>query len=76
MSDHTSNGGFDTDTPRRSTPRGEFAVYFAIIFAACVPLACLTWALSLVKNGTAGGRGPIKRAWSQANIITPMIFAA
>lgn len=76
MSDQTS-GGFDYDAPaKRTAPKTEFAVYFAIIFAACLPLACLTWALSLVKNGTANGRGPVKRAWSQANIITPMIFAA
>lgn len=77
MSDQTSNGGYEIDdAPRRSTQRTEFAIYFAIIFAATLPLACLTWALSVIKNGHAGGRGPIKRAWSQANIITPMIFSA
>ncbi len=75
MSDQTSGGGFEMER-RRTTPKGEFAVYFAIIFVATLPLACLTWALSLLKNGTADGRGPIKRAWSQANIITPMIFSA
>lgn len=74
MSDQTSNGGFEV-SQKRSTPKGEFVVYFAIIFVATVPLACLTWALSILKNGNAGGRGPIKRAWSQANIITPMIFS-
>lgn len=74
MSDQTSNGGYEAEKP--TTPKGEFAVYFAIIFAATLPLAVLTWALSLLKNGNAGGKGPIKRAWSQANIITPMIFSA
>ncbi len=75
MSDQTSGGGLDYGQ-KRTTPKGEFAVYFAIIFVATLPLACLTWALSLLKNGHADGRGPIKRAWSQANIITPMIFSA
>ncbi len=75
MSDHTSSS-FDFDEPKKASPKAEFAVYFGIIFAAALPLACLTWALSIVKNGTSGGRGPVKRAWSQANIITPMIFSA
>jgi hypothetical protein len=75
MSDQTS-GGFDYEEPVRKTPRTEFAVYFAIIFAATLPLSCLTWALSILKNGNASGRGPIKRAWAQASIITPMIFNA
>ncbi|MEM9433390.1 MAG: cytochrome PufQ [Pseudomonadota bacterium] len=75
MSDHTSSE-FDFETPVKKTPRTEFAVYFAIIFLATLPLSCLTWALSVLKNGNASGKGPIKRAWAQASIITPMIFSA
>ncbi|GFE64617.1 cytochrome PufQ [Litoreibacter roseus] len=74
MSDQTSNGGFDT-APRR-TPRTEFYVYFAIIFAAALPLAFLAWGLAFLKNGSLANKGPIARAWSQARIITPMIFSA
>ena len=48
----------------------------ALIFAATLPLALLTWALSAVKAGGIPERGPVARAWSQARIITPMIFAA
>lgn len=77
MSDHTTNGGFDYEAPaRKPAPRTEFAIYFAIIFAACLPLACVAWALSLLKNGNFANKGPVSRAWSQAWIITPMIFAA
>ncbi len=57
-------------------PRTEFHVYFAIIFLATLPLACLTWALSAVKSGSLTDKGPVARAWSQARIITPMIFSA
>jgi hypothetical protein len=51
-------------------------IYFAIIFAAALPLATLTWALAAIRTGSMTDRGPIKRAWSQARIITPMIFSA
>ena len=57
-------------------PRTEFMVYFTIIFLATLPLACITWALAALRSGTLTDKGPIARAWSQARIITPMIFAA
>ena len=74
MSDQTSNGGMET--PVHKAPRTEFYVYFAIIFVAALPLACLAWALSMLRHGTLANKGPIARAWSQARIITPMIFSA
>ena len=57
-------------------PRTEFMVYFAIIFAATLPLACLTWGLAALKSGSLPAKGPVARAWTQARIITPMIFSA
>jgi len=57
-------------------PKAEFTVYFAIIFAAALPLAAIAWLLALVKQGDFNTKGPIARAWSQARIITPMIFSA
>ena len=57
-------------------PRTEFLVYFGIIFAATLPLAFLTWALHAIKQGGLPEKGPVARAWSQARIITPMIFLA
>jgi hypothetical protein len=72
MTDYTSNA----PVTRHKPPRTEFAIYFAIIFAATLPLAFLTWALAAIRSGSMTDRGPIKRAWSQARIITPMIFSA
>ena len=74
MSDLTSNTPV-TQT-RTKTPRTEFMIYFAIIFLATLPLATLTWALAAIKAGNLTDKGPIKRAWRQASIITPMIFSA
>ena len=54
----------------------EFKIYFAIIFLATLPLATLTWALAAIKSRSLTDKGPVSRAWSQARIITPMIFSA
>lgn len=54
----------------------EFTVYFAIIFLATLPLATLTWALAAIKSRSFTDKGPMARAWTQARIITPMIFSA
>ncbi|CAM4104242.1 cytochrome PufQ [Palleronia rufa] len=75
MTDMTNQGAMVPERSR-SGLKTEFAIYFAIIFAATVPLACLTWTLTLIRSGRVPARGPIARAWSQARIITPMIFAA
>lgn len=57
-------------------PKAEFTVYFAIIFLAALPLAAIAWLLGTVRQGKLNTKGPISRAWSQARIITPMIFSA
>ena len=76
MSDHTIDLPMSAEARPAKKPTTEFAVYFAIIFAATLPLATLTWAMSVVRSGSFKQKGPIARAWSQARIITPMIFAA
>ena len=77
MSDLTSDIQVDEETPRRKRGvRSEFMVYFAIIFLAALPLATLTWALAAIRSRSLTDRGPVARAWSQARIITPMIFSA
>ena len=74
MTDQTSDVPI---APRvHKPPRTEFYVYFAIIFVATLPLAFLTWALAALKSGSWTDKGPWARAWSQARIITPMIFSA
>jgi hypothetical protein len=72
MTDYTSNA----PVTRHKPPRTEFMIYFAIVFLATLPLATLTWALAAIRTGSLTEKGPIKRAWSQARIITPMIFSA
>ncbi len=47
-----------------------------IIFVATLPLACLTWALTATRQMRLPEKGPIAAAWSQASIITPIIFSA
>ena len=54
----------------------EYYVYFAVIFAATLPLTILTWVLTVARRMELPERGPIKAAWSQARIITPRIFSA
>ena len=67
-----------TDLPiaRTKPPKAEFYTYFALIFAATLPLAALTWLLAAARQGRLPEKGPLARAWSQARIITPMIFSA
>ena len=75
MTDMTSN--LTTEAPKkRAGLKTEFMVYFAIIFLATLPLACLTWALAAIRSRSFTDKGPMARAWTQARIITPMIFSA
>ncbi|WP_366523348.1 cytochrome PufQ [uncultured Roseobacter sp.] len=64
------------ESPNRKAVKTEFMVYFAIIFLATLPLATLTWALSAIRTRSFTEKGPMARAWTQARIITPMIFSA
>lgn len=75
MTDFTN----DTSMPRkRSTTAShrEYYAYFAVIFVATLPLAILTWMLTALRQLALPSRGPVKAAWSQAQIITPRIFSA
>ncbi|MDG1354463.1 MAG: cytochrome PufQ [Sulfitobacter sp.] len=75
MTDFTN----DTSMPRKrssTASQREYYVYFAIIFVATLPLAILTWTLTAVRQLALPSRGPVKAAWSQAQIITPRIFSA
>ena len=54
----------------------EYYAYFAVIFAATLPLSILTWCLTAARRMELPASGPVKSAWSQAQIITPRIFLA
>jgi hypothetical protein len=75
MTDFTSSPP-ETRSRRANPPKREFYAYFMIIFLATLPLATLTWALTAARHLSLPERGPIARAWSQARVITPMIFSA
>jgi hypothetical protein len=87
MTDHTtdlpfapSSAGAERYATRQrrmpAAPRREFYAYFAIIFVATLPLAFVTWTLAALRQMRLPEKGPIAKAWSQARIITPMIFSA
>ena len=78
MTDQTTDAMMTETVARTASkrPTTEFYVYFAIIFLATLPLATLTWALAAIKSRSLTDKGPVARAWSQARIITPMIFSA
>ena len=77
MTDQTTDFVMMDEAPRtRKSPRTEFAIYFGIIFLATLPLATLTWALRAIRSMSLPEKGPVARAWTQARLITPMIFAA
>lgn len=73
MADITTNAP-RTVARAATPPRREYYAYFALIFAATLPLALLTWALKAARSFRLPERGPIASAWSQARIITPHIF--
>ncbi|MBT8412840.1 MAG: protein pufQ [Boseongicola sp.] len=76
MSDQTIDLPQMSEAKSVKKPTTEFAVYFGIIFLATIPLATFTWALKVLRTGSLKHKGPMARAWTQARIITPMIFAA
>ena len=76
MTDMTSQGGESSAIRKKGGAKTEFMVYFAIIFLATLPLATFTWALAAVRTRSFTEKGPMARAWTQARIITPMIFNA
>ncbi len=77
MTDFTSSGAGDMlARPRHAAPRREYYAYFAIIFAATLPLAFLTWMLTALRRMELPEKGPLACAWTQARIITPHIFSA
>lgn len=72
MTDFTNN----TQIEQRSSnaAKREYGAYFAIIFMACLPLSLFTWILFSLRNFRLPEKDPVQSAWSQAGIITPMIF--
>ena len=74
MTDFTNNTHVETRSTNAA--KREYGAYFAIIFMACLPLALFTWILFTARKFRLPEKDPVQAAWSQAGIITPMIFNA
>jgi len=71
---------FASNSPPRRTACGrrrnaEFHVYFALIFLLALPFASVRWVRDVIRNRTLDLRGPLARAWGEADRITPVIFS-
>ncbi|MEM6385975.1 MAG: cytochrome PufQ [Pseudomonadota bacterium] len=73
MSDMTN-----TPTPRSvHRKRGlEFQIYFTLIFILAIPVGTERWIANVVRKRSLNTRGPLARAWADADRVTPLIFSA
>lgn len=75
MTDMTSNPPRARSAQARH--RGlEFQVYFALIFVLALPVATVRWLREAIAQRTLDLRGPLARAWAEADRTTPLIFSA
>lgn len=75
MTDFTTDTHIEARQHKHSAAaKREYGAYFAIIFMACLPLSLFTWVLFSLRNFRLPEKDPVQAAWSQAGIITPMIF--
>jgi len=76
MTDSTHHSAHMThDRRRHQMSRGEYSFYFALIFVAALPICSLQWLFTALRAGAAQ-KDPVRRAWSEAQTITPRIFWA
>ncbi len=72
-----------TDITNTPMPRGagrkrgtEFKIYFTLIFILAIPVGTERWIANVVRKRSLDVRGPLARAWAEADRITPLIFSA
>ncbi len=68
----TSWGSQDSKLHRTST--NEYKFYFGLILLAAVPICVLLWVHAAIRHLSVPAQGPLRRAWSEAQSITPRIF--
>jgi hypothetical protein len=67
----------DRPVSRTRAHRGvEFTIYFTIIFLLALPFCSVDWIRNVIRRRTLNLRGPLARAWVEADRITPTIFSA
>lgn len=64
------------ETPRRRTRSTEFYIYFSLIFLLAIPVGVERYFAAIIRKRSLDTRGPIARAWAEADRITPLIFSA
>ncbi|MEL7012610.1 MAG: cytochrome PufQ [Pseudomonadota bacterium] len=74
MTDMTSNPPREARCGRKRTT--EFHVYFTLIFILAIPFATERYISHVIRKRSLDVRGPIARAWAEADRITPLIFSA
>ncbi|QGX97754.1 protein pufQ [Roseovarius faecimaris] len=72
MTDMTSGPLHKPAGRRRGT---EFWVYFTLIFFVALPSASFRWGRDVIRKRTLNLRGPMARAWAEADRLTPIIFS-
>ncbi len=72
MTDITSTPPHKPTGRRRGT---EYWVYFTLIFVLSLPSASIRWVRDIAKQQTLNLRGPLARAWAEADRLTPIIFS-
>ena len=74
MTDLTSNPPQRDHCNRRRS--AEYWLYFVPIFFLALPFTVLRWVRDIAQMKSLNVRGPLARAWSEADRITPLIFSA
>ena len=72
MTDITSSPPQKHTGRRRGT---EYWVYFSLIFVFALPSATIRWVRDIMRRQTLDLRGPMARAWAEADRLTPIIFS-
>jgi hypothetical protein len=53
----------------------EYWVYFTLVFVMTLPAASFRWMRDVARHQTLNLRGPLARAWAEADRLTPIIFS-
>jgi len=68
-----------TDIPRSPQARkrgAEFYLYFTVIFLLALPVGLERTLAAVIRKQSLNVKGPVARAWAEADRITPLIFSA